>query len=101
MPKKRLIYPGKTTQKKNKKKKLVSKLEDTSPEDEKPSEELGDKEEEDEKETQEDMMEGEKVIRKSTRTSVIVRQAERDALRAAIQATTKVSFFFFSISYLH
>lgn len=89
LPKKRLIYPGKTTQKKNKKKKkLVSKLEDTSPEDEKPDEELGDKEEEDEKETQEDM-EGEKVIRKSTRTSVIVRQAERDALRAAIQATTK------------
>ncbi|KAL0720956.1 hypothetical protein Bca4012_035555 [Brassica carinata] len=88
-PKKRLIYPGKTAPKKSKKKKkLVSKLED-APEDEKPGEELGDKEEEDdEKEPNEDM-EGEKVIRKSTRTSVIVRQAERDALRAAIQATTK------------
>lgn len=85
VPKKRLIYPGKTAPKKNKKKKLVSKLEDT-PEDE----ETGDKEEDEKEpnETQEDM-ESEKVIRKSTRTSVIVRQAERDALRAAIQATTK------------
>lgn len=89
VPKKRLIYPGKTAPKKNKKKKLVSKLEDAHED-----EEMGDKEEEDEKEpneTQEDM-ESEKVIRKSTRTSVIVRQAERDALRAAIQATTKVFF---------
>lgn len=87
VPKKRLIYPGKTAPKKNKKKKIVSKLEDAHED-----EEMGDKEEEeDEKEpneTQEDM-ESEKVIRKSTRTSVIVRQAERDALRAAIQATTK------------
>jgi vacuolar protein sorting-associated protein 72 len=51
---------------------------------------LGNKEQEEkeENEAQEDM-EGEKVIRKSTRTSVVVRQAERDALRAAIQATTK------------
>lgn len=51
---------------------------------------MGNKDEKEENEAQEDM-EGEKVIRKSTRTSVVVRQAERDALRAAIQATTKVS----------
>uniref|UniRef100_A0A1J3ILG3 SWR1 complex subunit 2 n=1 Tax=Noccaea caerulescens TaxID=107243 RepID=A0A1J3ILG3_NOCCA len=88
LPKKRLIYPGKSAPKKKKKKKLVSKLED-APEDEKPvEEELGDKEQDDKGQNEEDM-EGEKVIRKSTRTSVIVRQAERDALRAAIQATTK------------
>jgi len=36
---------------------------------------------------------GERMIRKSTRTSVIVRQAERDAIRAALQATMKVHFF--------
>uniref|UniRef100_A0A1J3H5W9 SWR1 complex subunit 2 n=1 Tax=Noccaea caerulescens TaxID=107243 RepID=A0A1J3H5W9_NOCCA len=83
LPKKRLIYPGKSAPKKKKKKKLVA------PEDEKPvEEELGDKEQDDKGQNEEDM-EGEKVIRKSTRTSVIVRQAERDALRAAIQATTK------------
>lgn len=69
---------------------MVSKIEDI-PEDEKPGEESGNKEQDENElnEAQEDM-EGEKVIRKSTRTSVIVRQAERDALRAAIQATTKV-----------
>ncbi|KAF2306556.1 hypothetical protein GH714_019416 [Hevea brasiliensis] len=33
--------------------------------------------------------EGERIVRKSTRTSVIVRQAERDAIRAALQATIK------------
>ncbi|CAH2059015.1 unnamed protein product [Thlaspi arvense] len=90
LPKKRLIYPGKTNTKKKKKKKLVSNIEDTRG-DEKPGEALGDKEQ-DEKEENEALgeeMESEKVIRKSTRTSVIVRQAERDALRAAIQATTK------------
>ncbi|ESQ52301.1 hypothetical protein EUTSA_v10016833mg [Eutrema salsugineum] len=89
MPKKRLIYPGKTAPKKKKKKKLVSTLEDTL-EGEKPGDEVGDKEQDgkEQNEAQEDM-ESEKVIRKSTRTSVIVRQAERDALRAAIQATTK------------
>ncbi|KFK36548.1 hypothetical protein AALP_AA4G138100 [Arabis alpina] len=85
-PKKRLVYPGMTASKKKKKKK-VSKIEDIR-EDEKPGEESRNKEEDENEEAQEDM-EGEKVIRKSTRTSVIVRQAERDALRAHIQATTK------------
>ncbi|KAK9705763.1 hypothetical protein RND81_07G079900 [Saponaria officinalis] len=36
-----------------------------------------------------DEVEGEKVVRKSTRTAVIVRQAEREAIRAALQATTR------------
>ncbi|GLJ50577.1 hypothetical protein SUGI_1077400 [Cryptomeria japonica] len=34
-------------------------------------------------------LEGEKTVRKSTRTAVIVRQAERDALRAALQASIR------------
>lgn len=38
-----------------------------------------------------DDTEVERTVRKSTRTSVIVRQAERDAIRAALQATMKVS----------
>lgn len=38
-----------------------------------------------------DDIEVERIVRKSTRTSVIVRQAERDAIRAALQATMKVS----------
>ncbi|KAI5082153.1 hypothetical protein GOP47_0001896 [Adiantum capillus-veneris] len=33
-------------------------------------------------------LEGEKTVRKSTRTAVVIRQAEREALRAAMQATT-------------
>lgn len=37
-----------------------------------------------------DDIEEERIVRKSTRTSVIVRQAERDAIRAALQATMKV-----------
>lgn len=37
-----------------------------------------------------DDAEAEKVVRKSTRTSVIIRQAERDAIREALQATMKV-----------
>lgn len=37
-----------------------------------------------------DDAEAEKIIRKSTRTAVIIRQAERDAIRAALQATMKV-----------
>lgn len=36
-------------------------------------------------------VEEERIVRKSTRTSVIVRQAERDAICAAVQATMKVS----------
>ncbi|KAK7399858.1 hypothetical protein VNO78_11052 [Psophocarpus tetragonolobus] len=75
--KKRLIFPGKTLAKKKKKKKILSKLE-SSP-----------KEEEEETSGKAAEEGGERMIRKSTRTSVIVRQAERDAIRAALQATIK------------
>ncbi|XP_025820955.1 SWR1 complex subunit 2 [Panicum hallii] len=76
--KKRLMFPGKTLRKTNakKKKKVTPKLEDDKPS---PS-------------TQADFpdeLETEKTIRKSTRTSVIVRQAEREAIRAEKEATVK------------
>lgn len=48
-----------------------------------------------------DDVEGERIIRKSTRTAVIVRQAERDAIRAALQATIRVgSVFLLELIYL-
>ncbi|KAK8629068.1 hypothetical protein V6N13_077925 [Hibiscus sabdariffa] len=82
--KKRLIFPGKSSTKKKKKRKVLSNLDGDS---------------KDENATQKttspqhhgapDDAEGERIIRKSTRTSVIVRQAERDAIRAALQATMK------------
>lgn len=85
MPKKkRLIFPGKRLPKK-KKKKILSKLENAS-EDDKAAEQSPAKEHHDAPDDA-----GERMIRKSTRTSVIVRQAERDAIRAALQATMKVS----------
>ncbi|XP_057969085.1 SWR1 complex subunit 2 isoform X2 [Malania oleifera] len=82
--KKRLIFPGKSVTKKEKKKKVLSKLE-TEPQDERTSEQgtLP------EHQNVPDDLEGERIVRKSTRTSVIVRQAERDAIRAALQATMK------------
>uniref|UniRef100_A0A2N9GLG4 Vps72/YL1 C-terminal domain-containing protein n=1 Tax=Fagus sylvatica TaxID=28930 RepID=A0A2N9GLG4_FAGSY len=79
-PKKRLIFPGKTLAKKKTKKKDLSKLE-ADPKDEKTASR--------EHHDVHDDNEGERTIRKSTRTSVIVRQAERDAIRAALQATMK------------
>ncbi|KAK6926231.1 Vps72/YL1, C-terminal [Dillenia turbinata] len=82
--KKRLIFPGKTLSKKKKKKKDLSKLEEDS-KDEKTAEHSNLPEPQDVP----DDMEGERTVRKSTRTSVIVRQAERDAIRAALQATMK------------
>ncbi|XP_042483142.1 SWR1 complex subunit 2 isoform X2 [Macadamia integrifolia] len=83
--KKRLIYPGKSLTKKKNKKKVLSKLE-RDPEDEssrKPHPNSS------EHHDIPDDPEGERIVRKSTRTSVIVRQAERDAIRAALQATMK------------
>ncbi|RLN03507.1 vacuolar protein sorting protein 72 [Panicum miliaceum] len=75
--KKRLMFPGKTLRKTNaKKKKVIPKLEDDKPS----------------TSTQADVpdeLETEKTIRKSTRTSVIVRQAEREAIRAEKEATVK------------
>ncbi|CAI0559636.1 unnamed protein product [Linum tenue] len=84
-PKKRLIFPGKTLPKKKKKKKDLSKLDDEADQDEKPPEQSTTPEHHDVP----DEVEGERVVRKSTRTSVIVRQAERDAIRAALEATMK------------
>ena len=93
-PKKRLIFPGKTLAKRKTKKKDLSKLE-ADPNDEKPAQKSGSREHHDGP----DDNEGERTIRKSTRTSVIVRQAERDAIRAALQATMKVSCLsYYSIS---
>ncbi|KAG2699154.1 hypothetical protein I3760_07G179500 [Carya illinoinensis] len=81
--KKRLIFPGKPVPKKKKKKKDLSKLE-AGTKDEKPTQKSASPEHHDVPDDN-----GERTVRKSTRTSVIVRQAERDAIRAALQATMK------------
>ncbi|XP_064987744.1 SWR1 complex subunit 2-like isoform X2 [Musa acuminata AAA Group] len=81
--KKRLIFPGKPATKKKNKKKVLLKLENT-PEDEK----LSKKSPPSENQDLPDDIEGERTVRKSTRTSVIVRQAERE-IRAALQASMK------------
>jgi vacuolar protein sorting-associated protein 72 len=84
------MFPGKTLRKTNakKKKKVTPKLEDDKPS---PS-------------TQADFpdeLETEKTIRKSTRTSVIVRQAEREAIRAEKEATVKVCIHLRALRFLH
>lgn len=84
--KKRLIFPGKPLTKKKKKKKILSKL-DSPDKDVKSNEQSTLPENHDVPND----VEGERIIRKSTRTAVVVRQAERDAIRAALQATMKVS----------
>ncbi|XP_068330902.1 SWR1 complex subunit 2-like [Pyrus communis] len=78
--KKRLIYPGKQSSKK-KKKRVLSELKskDGSEKSSHPEQHQDAPEE----------AEVERTVRKSTRTSVVVRQAERDAIRAALQATMK------------
>lgn len=85
-PKKRLIFPGKTSSKTKIKKKTPSKVE-KAPQDEKSPEQSTPSEQH--HHDAPDDVEAEKVIRKSTRTAVIVKQAERDAIRAALQATIK------------
>ncbi|KAL5222237.1 hypothetical protein ABZP36_026950 [Zizania latifolia] len=83
--KKRLVFPGKTMKKINaKKKKVVSKLEDDSKTDRSSDQPSPSKQADVPEE-----LETEKTIRKSTRTSVIVRQAEREAIRAEKEATMK------------
>ncbi|KAF8396382.1 hypothetical protein HHK36_017999 [Tetracentron sinense] len=82
---KRLIYPGKPVTKKKNKKKVLSKLESV-PNDEKASHEQQSNLHE--HQDVPDDLEGERIVRKSTRTSVIVRQVERD-IRAALQAAIK------------
>lgn len=93
--KKRLIFPGKTPAKKKSKKKVLSKLGKT------PKAELSGKSSPSENQGLPDDVEGERVVRKSTRTSVIVRQAERE-IRAALQASMKVvlSYILVSIRYI-
>lgn len=79
------MFPGKSVKTKKKKKKVLLELEN-APDDEKTS---GQEATGVHQETPDDL-EGGRIVRKSTRTSVIVRQAERDAIRAALQATMKV-----------
>uniref|UniRef100_A0A7C9CL41 Vps72/YL1 C-terminal domain-containing protein n=1 Tax=Opuntia streptacantha TaxID=393608 RepID=A0A7C9CL41_OPUST len=98
-PKKRLIFPGKQIPKKKKKKKDISKLEESLNDDNRRELSKSDDSSEEEKNSEQpatpdqgevrDEAEGERTVRKSTRTAVIVRQAERDAIRAALQATMK------------
>uniref|UniRef100_A0A0D9X3E0 Vps72/YL1 C-terminal domain-containing protein n=1 Tax=Leersia perrieri TaxID=77586 RepID=A0A0D9X3E0_9ORYZ len=84
--KKRLLFPGKTMKKINakKKKKVVAKPEDDSKTDKSPDQQRPSNQTD-----IPDELETEKTIRKSTRTSVIVRQAEREAIRAEKEATMK------------
>ncbi|XP_078434199.1 DNA binding protein SWC2 [Wolffia australiana] len=80
--KKKLIFPGKLASKKKKKKKEKKVEVKPAPEEEPLTLEI-------EPEVQEAFDGTDRIVRKSTRTSVIVRQAERDAIRAALQATMK------------
>ncbi|XAR60236.1 hypothetical protein NMG60_11033512 [Bertholletia excelsa] len=95
-PKKKLIFPGKPVTKKKKKKKVLSKLVKASGDENnlQQSTPPGDQDAADHQDIPNrpdapDDTEVERIVRKSTRTSVIVRQAERDAIRAALQATMK------------
>ncbi|KAL0321942.1 UNVERIFIED_CONTAM: SWR1 complex subunit [Sesamum calycinum] len=84
---KKLIYPGKAPtkkEKKTKKEKVLSKSESASKDEKTPDQSTPS-----EQNDVPDDAEVEKIVRKSTRTSVIIRQAERDAIRAALQATMK------------
>lgn len=94
------MYPGKQLPKK--KKKVLSKLEESLKDEKTDDSKIVDTPDEDKLSEQAttpdnnedaDEGEGEKSVRKSTRTAVIVRQAEREAIRAAMQATMKVSLF--------
>ncbi|KAL8241523.1 hypothetical protein R6Q59_014877 [Mikania micrantha] len=81
----RLAFPGKQLPKK-KKHKVVSEPDSSNEEETNPEQSKSTPQEDNDVP---DDMEVEKITRKSTRTSVIVRQAERDAIRAALQATMK------------
>ncbi|KAK4371355.1 hypothetical protein RND71_010830 [Anisodus tanguticus] len=83
--KKRLIPPGKPSAKKKKKKKNLTKSEKAPQE----NEEAPDPSTPSEHRDAHDDTEAERTIRKSTRTAVVVKQAEREAIRAALQATMK------------
>ncbi|XP_078164630.1 DNA binding protein SWC2 isoform X1 [Carex rostrata] len=97
--KKRLIFPGKQMRKiKSNKSKSKSKSKNKAAK----GKDLSELEKEEETSKADDVPKGgkpdstgieeqevEKTVRKSTRTSVIVRQAEREAIRAELQATMK------------
>lgn len=83
--KQRLSFPGKQLPKK-KKMKVVSEADSSNEEETNPEQSKSTPQEDHD---MPDDTEVEKTTRKSTRTSVIVRQAERDANRAALQATMK------------
>ncbi|XP_015072045.1 SWR1 complex subunit 2 [Solanum pennellii] len=83
--KKRLTYPGRPPAKKKKKMKALTKTEKAHQE----NEEAPDPSTPSEHHGAHDDTEAERTIRKSTRTAVVVKQAEREAIRAALQATTK------------
>ncbi|KAL4576673.1 hypothetical protein LXL04_012771 [Taraxacum kok-saghyz] len=83
-PGKRMSFPGKQLPKK-KKKKVVSEPESSNEEDTNVDQSTPQKDHD----VVPDDTEVEKTTRKSTRTSVIVRQAEREAIHAALKATMK------------
>lgn len=80
------MFPGKTLRKTNVKKKKAT----PKPEDGTKADKSADKPSSSTQADIPDELEAEKAIRKSTRTSVIVRQAEREAIRAEKEATAKV-----------
>lgn len=86
--KKKLIFPGNPPAKKSKRKNKGLSKSESAPKDGKTPEQSTPSEHHDVP----DDVEAEKIVRKSTRTSVVIRQAERDAIRAALQATMKVSW---------
>ena len=82
--------------KKKKKTKKVIKLEDEGTIDE-----ATDKTTTSKQSDNPDDWESEKITRKSTRTSVVVRQAEREAIRAEKQATARVCIHSSTLHFLH
>lgn len=90
--KKKLIIPGKSASKKKSKMKVLTTLEAEPKEEKSSSTRQSDLPEQ---QDGPDDTEVEKTVRKSTRTAVMVRQAERDAIKAALQATMRVNFLFY------
>ncbi|KAI3950509.1 hypothetical protein MKW92_053196 [Papaver armeniacum] len=83
------LFPGKTLRKKTTKKKSLSQLEKSTDDEDEDSPREQQTSPPEHHDAHDDIEGGERTVRKSTRTSVVVRQAEREAIRAAMQATTK------------
>ncbi|KAI3987335.1 hypothetical protein MKX01_003085 [Papaver californicum] len=83
------LFPGKTLRKKTTKKKSLSQLEKSSDDEDDDSPWKQQTCPPEHHDVHDDIEGGERTVRKSTRTSVVVRQAEREAIRAAMQATAK------------